>query len=614
MTLHPTAGAIKAIFNEEAGNPAANAPILQVLNTKMLPSTSGAAANRYRTMFSDGVHVMQGIFATTLNNLIDSGAITKNSLVRVNRYTIKPLAGKKILLVVEVDVLDNVGGTYEKFGDPVHIDPEVHNQPNQGRPAQQSSYQQQQHQQQQRNNPFQQQQNPYQQNAHQPQINQNHQPQIAPSGNPVFPITALNPYQNKWTIMARVTQKSDIRTWSKPGGNEGKLFSMTLTDESGEIKVTGFNQQVDDYFNVVEQDKVYFLSNAKVDFAKKQFSNVKNEYELILQRDSQLIPAPDNAHVPAVRYNFVNLTNLSNLNEKDTVDVIAIIKEVGEFTNNISQKTNKPLLKRDLTLVDASGMSTRLTLWGATAESFNPGSANPVIAFKGVSVSNYGGKSLNAFGGSTFKLNPEINEAFELRGWFDQQGHNTNFQSHTSDFKAGGTAPRMTVDEFTVAAANLNPNEQLNFEVKASIVMMAKAETTFHYPACPTKGCNKKVTEDMNQQWRCEKCNQSFPEPDYRYVMRANIGDQSGTAWVQAFNEAGEVITGKKAYDLVTRPGEVKPTFDQANFKSYIFRCRAKQEVFNDEAKIRYAIIDITPVNWVEESKLLLSKLKEFGI
>lgn len=83
-------------------------------------------------MFSDGVHVMQGksisigilfvyaytkeknggkniqrglsfatlpciigIFATTLNHLIDSGAITKNSLVRVNRYTIKPIAGKK---------------------------------------------------------------------------------------------------------------------------------------------------------------------------------------------------------------------------------------------------------------------------------------------------------------------------------------------------------------------------------------------------------------------------------------------------------------------------------------------------------------------------------------
>lgn len=48
MTLHPSAGAIKAIFNDEVGNPVTNAPILQVLNTKMLPASSGAAANRYR--------------------------------------------------------------------------------------------------------------------------------------------------------------------------------------------------------------------------------------------------------------------------------------------------------------------------------------------------------------------------------------------------------------------------------------------------------------------------------------------------------------------------------------------------------------------------------------
>lgn len=162
------------------------------------------------------------------------------------------------------------------------------------------------------------------------------------------------------------------------------------------------------------------------------------------------------------------------------------------------------------------------------------------------------GKSLNAFGGSTFKLNPEINEAFELRGWFDQQGHSTNFQSHTSDFKAGGNAPRMTCEEFKTQAANLNPTEQLTFEVKATIVMMAKTDSTFQYAACPTKGCNKKVMEDTNSQWRCERCNQSFPEPEYRYVMGVNVGDHTSTAWIQAFNEAGQTITGRTAYDLVT--------------------------------------------------------------
>lgn len=67
---------------------------------------------------------------------------------------------------------------------------------------------------------------------HQQQNHQPHQPAMTPSGTPVFHIGSLNPYQNRWTIMARVTQKSDIKTWSKAGGNEGKLFSMTLMDES----------------------------------------------------------------------------------------------------------------------------------------------------------------------------------------------------------------------------------------------------------------------------------------------------------------------------------------------------------------------------------------------
>ncbi len=59
----------------------------------------------------------------------------------------------------------------------------------------------------------------------------------------------------RWTIKARVTQKSAIRTWSNSRG-EGKLFNMNLLDESGEIRATAFKDEVDKYYDMIEVNKV----------------------------------------------------------------------------------------------------------------------------------------------------------------------------------------------------------------------------------------------------------------------------------------------------------------------------------------------------------------------
>lgn len=104
---------------------------------------------------------------------------------------------------------------------------------------------------------------------------------------PIYPIEGLSPYQNKWTIKARVTNKSDIRHWSNARG-EGKLFSVTFLDETGEIKATGFNDAVDQFYNLLEEGKVYFVSKARVGIAKRQFSNVNNEYEITLESSTEI--------------------------------------------------------------------------------------------------------------------------------------------------------------------------------------------------------------------------------------------------------------------------------------------------------------------------------------
>lgn len=58
-------------------------------------------------------------------------------------------------------------------------------------------------------------------------------------------------YVFRWVIKVRVTNKSPIKTWSNSRG-EGKLFSMDLIDESGEIRCTAFRDQCEKFYDMIE--------------------------------------------------------------------------------------------------------------------------------------------------------------------------------------------------------------------------------------------------------------------------------------------------------------------------------------------------------------------------
>lgn len=104
----------------------------------------------------------------------------------------------------------------------------------------------------------------------------------------IYPIEALSPYAHKWTIKARCTNKSDIKTWHNKNG-EGKLFSVNLLDDSGEIRGTGFNDQCDALYDLFQEGGVYYITSpCRVQLAKKQFTNLNNDYELTFERDTMV--------------------------------------------------------------------------------------------------------------------------------------------------------------------------------------------------------------------------------------------------------------------------------------------------------------------------------------
>uniref|UniRef100_A0A674ESC9 Replication protein A subunit n=1 Tax=Salmo trutta TaxID=8032 RepID=A0A674ESC9_SALTR len=417
----------------------------------------------------------------------------------------------------------------------------------------------------------------------------------------------------RWTIRARVTNKSGIRTWSNSRG-DGKLFSMEIVDESGEIRVTAFTQEVDKFYSIIETGKVFYISKGSLKIANKQYSSLKNDYEMTLNGESTIIPCEDTQDVPMVQCNFVSIADLQ-AREKDTIlDVIGVCKSVSDVTR-LNTKNNREVSKRTLNLMDQSGKLVEVTLWGEEAENFD-GSGQPILAIKGAKLSDYGGRSLSASFSSTVMVNPDIPEAYKLRGWYDKEGHSMDGQSLTEARTGGGGGNTNWKTLADIKTEHLGHGDKADyFSCIATIVYIRKENCL--YQACPSQDCNKKVVDQQNGMFRCEKCDKEFPNFKYRLILSANIADYGDNQWVTCFQESAEAILGQNAAYL----GQLKDSneaafeeiFQQANFHTFVFRNRVKLETYNDESRIKATVMEVKPVDHKEYSKRLIMNIRKMA-
>lgn len=225
----------------------------------------------------------------------------------------------------------------------------------------------------------------------------------------IFRVNNLSIDLKTWTIQVRVVKKYPVKTW-KNEKNSGKYFIFDVMDGSGQIRIAAFRELVDKFFNYIQVDNIYQISNGLIKLANKQFNSNSHEYEIVVDNSTSIIEIFDSdVSIPTQNYNIILLNEVLEKDKGSLVDLIGICWKIDNLEVIPATSSQQEFRKRNVILVDEKCYLT-FTLWNDDAEQFDYPQQSVLLVHNG-RVSEYRGEKYVTMGkDSVFVINPRIPE------------------------------------------------------------------------------------------------------------------------------------------------------------------------------------------------------------
>ena len=389
-----------------------------------------------------------------------------------------------------------------------------------------------------------------------------------------------------------------------------------------------YKEAVDKFHPMLEIDKVYSLSGGRLKVANMQYNTCKSSFEITFDQNSEIALEDDTGEINQQNYDLIRIAELESINPNEYVDLIGVVKAVGEPGTIVSKKSGKELSKCELTIGDDSGAEVACTVWGDRALGAPQEFANnPIVALRRARVSDYGGRTLSASGGNGINVNPRIPEVARIQSWWQQGGDQVVVKKLSSS--GGGGAGRFPdfKDRKSISAIkgeNLGMGDKpdyISFKATINFIKTDK-EGGAWYPACKTSEdpCKNrfKVQQGTDGRWHCERCNRTHDSCMYRYIFSATTMDQTSTTWVSFFDDQAikilNEVSADELQDIYADPDKggqdaYEAAFSKAQYQEWVFTCKVKQELYQDEARIKTSVQSLHPMDYAKEGRSLLNSI-----
>ncbi|KAL0923308.1 hypothetical protein M5K25_007360 [Dendrobium thyrsiflorum] len=172
-----------------------------------------------------------------------------------------------------------------------------------------------------------------------------------------------------------------------------------------------FNEIIDRFHDILQTGKTYVFSNGQIKEINKDFYNVNEKIEIILNNTSNIeLSVTDNIDSPKIKLSVIeDIKGNPNLPS----DIILLVVKVPEVRMIYRHTDKKKIVKRDLQVIDLRSEVCTFTLWetlaiveGKQLEELR--NEKTIILAKGVIGKYFNGFVLSTTTSTTIEINPTL--------------------------------------------------------------------------------------------------------------------------------------------------------------------------------------------------------------
>ncbi|KAF8725642.1 hypothetical protein HU200_020184 [Digitaria exilis] len=392
--------------------------------------------------------------------------------------------------------------------------------------------------------------------------------------------------------------------------HQNERFALNATgyafvpSEGGEVRATCFNSQAEQYFDLIEVDKVYLISEGSLRPAQKKFNSLNNDYEILLDhRTSIEICCGVETSFIMQQYNFRQISEIENMEIGAFVDLVGVVTAVGPSAM-LMRKDGTRAQKRPVQLKDLSGRSVEIVFWGKFCDAeghqlqlLSDSGSNPVLAVKGGRISDFSGRSVVTISSTRLKVNPDLPVAEGLKQWYMAGGKTAPCVSLSQDTSSDNSIyVQKTISQ--IKDENLGQSDKPDFITVRAVILNVLTDK-FCYPAC---------TLELNGI----RCYRKVYDNGTCFCVRSRI---TGIAYATAFQEAAEEIVGHTAQELIVIRDVERDHLKFAAImgkvvsRECLFKLRIKAETFNDEQRVKCTIVGVEKLDAADRNDNLLENI-----